>query len=94
MFSHSFISFFIENSLSVQLGQIAVFILLLSFFLIIKSYKLGLIVSYFLVFLWVFVINFSRFQALLENFYWWGLPIFLFCGFVMGLLLLYSLFKN
>ena len=94
MFSHSFVTFFIENSLPLQLGHLGIFILLVSFFLIIKSYKFGLIVTYFLLFLWTFVLNFSRFQALLDNFYWWGLPAFLFCGFVMGLLILYSLFKN
>jgi len=94
MFSYSLISFFIQNSLSVQLGHLAVFILLLSFFLLIKSYKLGLMLSYFLLFIWVFVFNFSRFQALLNNFPWWGLPLFLFCGFVMGIILLYSLFKQ
>ncbi|GEM_PF-2655120 len=92
MLANPFISFFVHNSVAIPLWQLAVFILIIIFFLMIKNYSVGLKVAYFLVFLWVFILNFSHFQAIMGD-NWVGMSIFLLFGFVMGLFGVMSLFS-
>ncbi|MFW6415180.1 MAG: hypothetical protein ACOCZ2_02580 [Thermodesulfobacteriota bacterium] len=91
MSANSFINFFLHNSVPVPLWQLAVLILVVSFFLLIKNYRMGLLVTYFLIFLWVFILQFSHFKAMLDG-SWIGMSIFLLLGFVIGLFAVMSLF--
>lgn len=86
-------SFLSDKSLSVPLGQVLLFALLLTLCMLFGRYKLGLLVSYSFVFFWGFIFNRSYFIDLLGNTSI-GLYTYTVLGFFMAVLAVIGMFKK
>ena len=59
--------FFLGSEFSVPLWAIVVFVTLITLFLLFGKHRMGLIISYIIVFFWVFIINYNNFFDILKS---------------------------
>ncbi len=88
-----FLGFLLETELAIPLGQMILFIFALTLCFLTSKTKLGLIVTYCLVFYWGFVYNLSQFVTLLGEAST-GFLVYLACGFLIALFALISFFRS
>jgi len=86
-------AFLADTALSIPLGQVLLFTLLMTLCLLFGRHKLGLLISYTFVFYWGFVFNRSFFIDLLGNTSN-GLYIYAFSGLVMAVLAVFGMLKR
>ena len=86
-------AFLTDKSMSVPLGQVLLFALLLTLCMLFGRHKLGLLVSYAFVFFWGFIFNRNYFIDLLGNTSI-GLYTYTLFGFFMAVLAVIGMFKK
>ena len=86
-------AFLADTTLSIPLGQVLLFTLLMTLCLLFGRHKLGLLLSYAFVFYWGFVFNRSFFIDLLGNTSS-GLYIYAFSGLVMAVLAVFGMINK
>ncbi len=89
----SFIGFLSDTELAVPVGQNILFVLAITFCFLLKKYKLGLLITFCLVFFWGFIYNADHFiNALGESSM--GLTIYLYSGVGMALFVVVGFFRS
>jgi hypothetical protein len=88
-----FSAFLADKTLSIPLGQVLLFTLLMTLCMLFGRHKLGLLISYSFVFFWGFVFNRSYFVDLLGNTSS-GLYIYSLSGLVMAVLAVIGMLKR
>ena len=86
-------AFLADTTLSIPLGQVLLFTLLMTLCLLFARHKLGLLISYAFVFYWGFVFNRSFFIDLLGNTSS-GLYIYAFSGLIMAVLAVFGMINK
>ena len=86
-------AFLSDKTLSVPLGQVLVFTLLMTICMLFGRHKLGLMVSYAFVFFWGFIFNRSHFVDLLGNTQI-GLYAYTLCGLLMLVLAVVGMLQS
>ena len=86
-------AFLSDKTLSVPLGQVLLFALMLTLCLLFVRHKLGLLISYAFVFFWGFIFNRGYFIDMLGNTSM-GLYVYTLFGFIMAVLAIVGLLKK
>ncbi|MBT3921748.1 MAG: hypothetical protein HOF21_04140 [Nitrospina sp.] len=86
-------AFLSDKTLSVPLGQVLLFALMLTLCLLFGRHKLGLLISYAFVFFWGFIFNRGYFIDMLGNTSM-GLYVYTLFGFIMAVLAIVGLLKK
>jgi hypothetical protein len=92
-FQDPFSAFLADQTLSIPLGQVLFFTLLMTLCILFGRHKLGLLISYVFVFFWGFIFNRSQFVDLLGNTSS-GLYIYGLSGVVMVVLAVTGMLKR
>ena len=87
----NFYNFITDKSLSVPLGELMIFIIFISMFLLYGRHKLGLICTFCFVLYWGFFINFRYFLTILDE-TTIGMPLYIFSGIAMLMLIITDFF--
>lgn len=92
-FQDPFSAFLADKTLSIPLGQVLLFTLLMTLCMLFGRHKLGLLISYSFVFFWGFIFNRSYFVDLLGNTSS-GLYIYGISGLVMEVLAVMGMLRR
>lgn len=92
-FQDPFSAFLSDKALSIPLGQVLLFTLLMTLCMLFGRHKLGLMISYAFVFFWGFIFNRSYFIDLLGNTSG-GLYSYALFGFLMAVLAIVGMFQG
>jgi hypothetical protein len=76
---------------AIPVWEVIVFVLIISICLLLGRNRLGLISSYCFVFYWGFISNMTNFSSMLSNTSW-GMPLYVFSGFVMFIVAIMGFF--
>ena len=85
--------FITDKSISIPLGEMIVFVLLVSIFMLYRMYRLGLITAFCFVFYWGFVINFGNFAAMLADSSA-GMAVYVLFGLFLVILVIIGSFQE
>lgn len=83
--------FMTDHSFSIPLGQVVLYVVLMSIFILSAMHKTGLLVSYGFVLYWGYVFNSRYFMELLGE-TTIGIPIYIMTGVTMALLAIIGFF--
>lgn len=89
--NHPFLSFLLDHNFSIPLGQVVLYVMLSSLFILFSMHKTGLLVSYGFVLYWGYVFNSRYFMELLGETSI-GIPIYVMTGVAMALLSIVGFF--
>lgn len=87
------LGFLTDKEFSIPLGQVVIFVLLNSLFILFGKYKLGLLLSYCFVFYWGFIFNLKYFVNILGA-TTIGMPLYIFFGIMMLVLAIIGFFAE
>ena len=80
-----------ENEFAIPIWEVIVFVIIISVCLLLGRNRLGLLTSYCFVFYWGFIANMTTFANILGNTSW-GMPFYVFAGFLMFIVAVTSFF--
>lgn len=90
-FLQALYGFLNATDFSVPLAQVVLFVVLITFCLLLGRHRLGLVITLGFVFFWSFVLNFQYFVGLLQD-RPWGLQLYALSGLIVFAMIVLGLF--
>jgi len=89
----TFLHLFSDATFTIPVGQVALFVIIVSICMLLGRHRIGLLVTLGFVFFWSFVLNFRYFVEMLESMTW-GLQLYALAGLLLFAVIILGLFME